>query len=125
MTTSSYSNPSLSSNTFTLFVFEGSDWCVNCRRLEKNVLSDTTFISFLNEKQITLTRVDFPQRTKQNSQVKKNNELLAERYNFDGIFPTLILSRNDTLLYRKLFYNKKQDSKGMQDLILTHLKALK
>ncbi|WP_246454809.1 hypothetical protein [Hyunsoonleella aquatilis] len=57
--------------------------------------------------------------------MKKNNELLAERYNFDGVFPTLILSRSDTLYYRKLYYNKKQDSKGMQDLILTQLKVLK
>jgi thioredoxin-related protein len=124
MAMSSYSNK-IPVRTYTLLVFQGSDWCLNCRRLEENILSETTFISFLKANHITLNRVDFPQRKVQDIQTQKNNEFLAERYRFEGDFPTLILSRTDTLLYKKIHYNKKQDSKALQDIILTKLNLLK
>ncbi len=123
MASSSYKHKDVPHN-YTLFVFEGSDWCVNCRRLEKNILSDTKFVSFLEQKHITLRRVDFPQRKVLDAQTKKHNETLAEQYNFDGAFPTLILSREDTLLFRKIYYNKKQAPSDVQTRILTHLKSL-
>lgn len=74
-----------------LIVFEGSDWCVNCIQLEKNVLSDAVFIEFSQKNKIELERIDFPQRKKQAKEIKKYNAEMAEKYQFDGTFPTVIL----------------------------------
>ncbi|MEW4925066.1 thioredoxin fold domain-containing protein [Algibacter sp. 2305UL17-15] len=123
MTISSHSKET-KPHDYRLVVFEGSDWCVNCRRLEKNILSDTSFTAFLSANKIGLTRVDFPQRKKQDIQVKRNNEILTERYKFDGRFPTLILSRTDTLFYKRIYYQKTLDCKTMREVILTNLKTL-
>ena len=49
---------------YTLLVFEGSDWCANCRRLNKKVLSTSEIQNFLDKKSIALQKVDFPQRKK-------------------------------------------------------------
>lgn len=79
-----------------LIVFEGSDWCVNCIQLEKNVLSDLAFIEYSQTKEIELERIDFPQRKKQDKEVEKYNADMAEKYGFDGTFPTVILVEEET-----------------------------
>jgi thiol-disulfide isomerase/thioredoxin len=108
---------------YQLVVFEGSDWCVNCRRLEKNVLSDSSFISFTIENKIEIEKVDFPQRKIQTKSEKNKNEEIAEKYQFDGSFPTLILARKDTLFYKKLNYNN-QNLTQIKNEILNGLKQL-
>lgn len=91
-------------STATLYIFTGSDWCADCRRLEKNVLNDTAFKTSMEINKIAVEIIDFPQRKKLSPETKKHNELIAEAYNFQGIFPTLILSRAsgsyETLQYR-------------------------
>ena len=74
-----------------LIIFEGSDWCVNCIQLEKNVLSDVAFIEFSQENEIEIERIDFPQRKKQDKETEKYNAEIAEKYKFDGTFPTVVL----------------------------------
>jgi len=73
-----------------LLIFSGSDWCPNCRRLEKSVLNTPEFSNYLKENIILLT-ADFPQRKKQEAALKEQNEKLAEKYNPQGLFPTLVL----------------------------------
>ena len=79
------------SPNFKLIVFEGSDWCVNCIQLEKNILSDAVFIEYSQTKEIEIERIDFPQRKKQDKEIEKYNAEMAEKYEFDGTFPTVIL----------------------------------
>jgi thioredoxin-related protein len=75
----------------TIFMhFSGSDWCANCIRFEKQVLNDSSFQQYLTENMIYLS-VDFPQRNKQTTAEKKQNEALAEQYNPKGIFPAIVL----------------------------------
>ncbi len=74
-----------------LVLFEGSDWCVNCIRLDKNILSDPYFDHFLKRNAIELERIDFPQRKKLDETTKNYNAEMAEKYSFKGIFPTIIL----------------------------------
>ena len=76
---------------FRLLVFEGSDWCANCRRLNKKVLSTSEIQDFLDKKSIALQKVDFPQRKKLADSILQQNKALAERYGFRGEFPTVML----------------------------------
>ena len=105
-------------------VFEGSDWCSNCMRLEKNVLSDARFVEFLESHGIDLQKVDFPQRRKLSKEQRKENEALAEKYDFQGSFPTLILSRSDTLLYEQMTY-QNQSTEEMMSEIESKLQSLR
>lgn len=90
---------------YMLIVFEGSDWCPRCRRLEQSVLSDTLFLHQLDRNSIRIEKIDFPQREKISAGTKQYNTSIAEKYAFDGSFPTLILTRTDTLFYRKINYS--------------------
>jgi thioredoxin-related protein len=92
---------------YHLLIFEGSDWCPNCIRLEKNILTDNVFIRYLDRKNIELIKIDFPQQRKLSAEQKLNNEQTAEKYNFEGIFPTIIISRSDTLLFEKIYYQNQ------------------
>ncbi len=83
---SSYGTP-----TYTLIVFEGSDWCGNCRRLEKNILEDSVFQNYLSQKDIVIEKIDFPQRKQLPKAQESYNASVAEQYNFKGAFPTLVL----------------------------------
>jgi len=77
-------------NKPVLLVFAGSDWCANCIRFEKRILSATDFLSFA-EKSIVVLKADFPQRTSLPSSLQEQNASLAEKYNPDGVFPYLLL----------------------------------
>lgn len=78
-----------------LIVFEGSDWCAKCIRLNREVLNDSSFIAFAQKENIDVIHVDFPQRKKLSTEVEKANTALAEKYRFQGSFPTLILTDGD------------------------------
>jgi len=93
--------------TIEFLVFEGSDWCSNCKRLEKTILLDSTFKTFLTTESIQITRIDFPQRKKLEISLKEKNEALAEKYGFDGSFPGLILARTDTFRFVRFSYQNQ------------------
>lgn len=83
--------PSPKEHTFRLYIFEGSDWCHNCIRLDKNVLSKDQFKEFATSESIYIEHIDFPQRKKLEPQQAAHNAMIADKYGFKGIFPTLIL----------------------------------
>ena len=99
--------PEKNTTPYTLIVFEGSDWCVNCIRLEKNVLQTKEFLNYAEKNNITIERVDFPQRKKLEPTVAARNAQLAETYNFNGEFPTILFISNNEERVVKLsnFYN--------------------
>ncbi|MFI5135604.1 MAG: thioredoxin family protein [Chitinophagales bacterium] len=85
-------------NKNVLLIFSGSDWCAQCIRFEKKFLNDPGFIQFVDSNLVLIT-ADFPQAKKQSSEIKKQNEELAERYNPSGKFPLiLLLSPNRSVL---------------------------
>lgn len=75
-----------------LLVFSGSDWCIPCIRLEKEVWRDKTFIGYAKENLI-LYRADFPKRKKNQlvKELKEANQQLAEVYNPNGYFPWVVV----------------------------------
>lgn len=79
-------------NKYLLLNFSGSDWCANCIRMEKEVFSQADFIAYASENLI-LIKADFPVRNanKQDAQLKKQNEALAEKFNSEGAFPSIIV----------------------------------
>lgn len=104
---SGFTNQTEVSDKYCLIIFEGSDWCANCIRLEKNILNDSAFIQYLNHETIKLIRIDFPQRKKLSNEQKLNNEQTARKYNFEGVFPTIVISRSDTLFFDKIYYQNQ------------------
>jgi len=79
-------------NKKIVLVFSGSDWCIPCIKLEKEVWLDKAFIAYANEKLI-LYRADFPKRKKNklSPAMQAANEALAEQYNAKGYFPWVLI----------------------------------
>jgi protein disulfide-isomerase len=72
-----------------LLNFTGSDWCIYCIELKKNVFSKPEFEKFA-EKNAVLMVVDFPQRNSQPKKLKAANDQLKEEFKIES-FPTIVL----------------------------------
>ena len=95
----------LDENKIILLSFSGYDWCKSCLRLKKEIFDTEEFSRFASEKLI-LVRADFP-RKKIGSLADKqldHNEMLAEKYNPKGIFPSIVLLKNDGSVLGHLGY---------------------
>jgi thiol-disulfide isomerase/thioredoxin len=77
-------------NKPVLLVFEGSDWCIPCIKLDKNILSADAFIQFANEN-LTVLKADFPQKKKITPLLARQYDKLAEEFNKEGSFPKIVL----------------------------------
>ena len=69
--------------------FTGSDWCVWCRRLQREILKTNEFEMYAQEK-LVLVELDYPHQKAQSYEVKVQNRMLEGRYNITG-FPTVII----------------------------------
>ena len=90
-------------NHCLLLIFSGSDWCIPCKRIEKNILSDTLFREFAQQQLVTFI-ADFPQKKKLPADQKTDNETLAEEFNPKGSFPLLLLLKPDRTIVASLEY---------------------
>lgn len=73
-----------------LLVFQGSDWCIPCIRLEEKVLSTERFLQFATDSLVVL-KADFPQRKKIDAALVSRYEKLAADFNPNGLFPKVVL----------------------------------
>ena len=89
-----------------LLVFSGSDWCSNCIRFNKEVLTDSTFIQFTKDR-LLVYKADFPQRKKLAAETIKRNEELAEKHNPQGVFPKIVLLDKDQNLIVNIPYSRQ------------------
>ena len=69
--------------------FSGSDWCGWCIKLDKEVFSKEEFKAYAKT-DLVLLLVDFPRKSKLPEDIKKQNDLLAEKFDVQG-FPTVLL----------------------------------
>lgn len=69
--------------------FTGSDWCGWCIRLDKSVFSKPEFKKWAKDN-VVLLELDFPRRTKQDSDLRKQNRGLAQAFRVSG-YPTVWL----------------------------------
>ncbi|MDR5592045.1 thioredoxin family protein [Christiangramia sp. SM2212] len=79
-------------NKEILLVFQGSDWCAPCIKLDREVWSTDEFKAYAEE-HFVLLKADFPKRSKNalSSEQQAKNNKLAETYNQNGYFPFVVL----------------------------------
>lgn len=100
-----------------ILVFQGSDWCAPCIKLDRQVWSTAVFKEYASEHYVML-QADFP-RKRENSlseiQIKANAKL-AETYNKNGIFPfVVVLDANGNVL-GKTGYKKTTPEQYIKEL---------
>lgn len=83
-------------HTLILLNFSGSDWCGPCIRMRKEIFESPAFSS-MADASLVLVNADFPRnkKNKLSEQAKKQNELLADKYNPEGKFPFTLLINPD------------------------------
>jgi protein disulfide-isomerase len=69
--------------------FTGSDWCIWCKRTDKEVFATQKFRDYADQN-LVLVKVDFPNSIPQTDAVKAQNAGLKEKYSIEG-FPTLVV----------------------------------
>lgn len=83
-----------------LLNFSGSDWCLPCMRMHKNVFGSNEFTAFASQN-LVLYNADFPRNKKNqlSKEIEKQNNALADQYNKEGHFPfTVLLDSNGKVL---------------------------
>lgn len=77
---------------YILLNFSGSDWCIPCIQMEKEIFEKDAFHQFAQAKLVFLN-ADFPRgkKVQPTKEQVKENEALAEQYNAAGTFPLTIL----------------------------------
>ncbi|MDP5078041.1 MAG: thioredoxin family protein [Nonlabens sp.] len=79
-------------NKSIILVFQGSDWCAPCIKLDKEIWQDAAFKDLAKDKFVML-QADFP-RKRANALSKEQaaaNAKLAETYNKNGVFPFAVV----------------------------------
>jgi thioredoxin-related protein len=79
-------------NKKIILVFQGSDWCAPCIKLDREIWSTDEFKNLAKD-EVVLLKADFPRR-KQNKLPKEqqeHNNQLAEKYNQNGYFPLVVV----------------------------------
>ncbi|WDF77101.1 thioredoxin family protein [Mucilaginibacter sp. KACC 22773] len=90
------------SHKLILVNFAGSDWCIPCIRLRKEILESEKFTSYAADN-LVLLRADFPRLKKNrlNKEQTRLNEALADKYNPNGAFPLTLLIDADGKVLKK------------------------
>lgn len=104
-------------NQKIVLVFQGSDWCAPCMKLEKEIWSTSEFQK-LNDNHFVMLKADFPRR--KNNQLpedqQEQNKKLAELYNPSGYFPLVVVLDKNGKTLGKLGYEKSTPSQYFNKL---------
>jgi protein disulfide-isomerase len=77
-----------------LLFFHGSDWCPTCVEMQRQVFDTPAFADYARQR-LVLVDVDFPQKQKQNEDLRRANLALKAKFNLNPEasegFPTLVL----------------------------------
>ena len=94
-----------------VLVFQGSDWCAPCIKLEKEILSSDEFVSYSNAHFVML-KADFPRKKKNklDKEQQEKNSKLAEIYNTKGFFPLVVVLNNEGEVLGKSGYKNIKPS---------------
>ena len=94
-------------NKKLILVFSGSDWCIPCIKLEKEIWESLSFTQYA-EQYYVLFRADFPKRKKNKlpEKIQKLNDRLASEYNSKGYFPLVVVLDTKGKVKGQLGYEK-------------------
>ena len=83
-------------NQNIVLVFQGSDWCGPCIKLDREIWSTDIFKEF-SKSHFVMLKADFPRRkaNQLDSEQVQKNTLLAEKYNPAGYFPFVVVLNSD------------------------------
>lgn len=104
-----------------ILVFQGSDWCAPCIKLDREVFQTETFQLYAKDHFVML-EANFPRKKKNalpEEQQKKNNAL-AEKYNPRGIFPFVVILNSEGKVLGETGYMKSSPSQ-----YILHLESFK
>ncbi len=82
-----------------LIDFTGSDWCGYCKKLHKELYDKPAFLKRAQESYV-LVELDFPRRTAQAKDLRRQNQALQQEHDVRG-FPTLLLMTPDGRVYTR------------------------
>ncbi|WP_346863995.1 thioredoxin family protein [uncultured Draconibacterium sp.] len=95
-------------NKTIILVFQGSDWCAPCMKLEKEIWQSDEFKAYAKN-HFVMQKADFPRKkaNKLDDEQDIRNKELAAKYNTKGYFPFVaILDKNGKVLgetgYKKM-----------------------
>jgi len=94
-------------NKQIVLVFQGSDWCAPCIKLNKEIWSTNEFQELSKDKFVML-KADFPRRkaNKLSEELQTQNNKLAEQYNKQGYFPLVVVLDHKGKVLGKIGYEK-------------------
>ena len=106
---------SKNNNQKLILVFSGSDWCIPCIKLEKEIWEEKSFMAYALENYVLL-RADFPKRKKNALSIQKqiHNDKLAERFNAGGYFPLVVVISPEEKVLGQLGYEKSTPEKYIE-----------
>ena len=100
-----------------ILVFQGSDWCAPCIKLDREIWSTEAFKKYAKENYVML-KADFP-RKKNNALSEtqtKANGLLAEKYNKRGFFPFVVVLDSKGKVLGESSYKKTTPENYIKEL---------
>ena len=102
-------------NQKLILVFSGSDWCIPCIKLEKEIWEEKSFMAYALENYVLL-RADFPKRKKNalSKEKQTHNDKLAERFNAAGYFPLVVVISTEEKVLGQLGYEKSTPEKYIE-----------
>jgi thioredoxin-related protein len=90
-----------------VLVFQGSDWCAPCMKLDKEIWSTESFKTYAADNYVML-KADFPRRKANRlaEDQQAHNDKLAEKFNQKGYFPHVVILNSKEEVLGRLGYKK-------------------
>lgn len=107
----------LDENKVIVLVFQGSDWCAPCIRLDREIWSTESFQAYAKANYVML-QADFP-RKKQNAlpeAIAEANAKLADEYNKNGVFPFVVVMNHKGEVLGETSYKKTTPEAYIKEL---------
>jgi thioredoxin-related protein len=100
-----------------ILVFQGSDWCAPCIKLDREVWSSEAFKTYA-KKHYVMLQADFPRKSKNelSGAQTKANAKLAEKYNKNGVFPFVVVLNNKGEVLGETSYKKTTPENYIKEL---------
>lgn len=95
--------------------FTGSDWCGWCVKLKAEVFDTPQFIQWA-EKNVILLELDYPRNKPLPANLKRQNQLLSQRYGISG-YPTILFLKADGSVIGKTGYVAGGPSKWVKEAV--------
>jgi thioredoxin-related protein len=94
-----------------ILVFQGSDWCAPCIKLDREIWSTDEFKAYAKDHFVML-QADFPRKKKNalHDEQQEKNKHLAEKYNKQGYFPFVVVLDNEGNVLGEAGYEKTQSN---------------